>query len=254
MAFSCSMERKAFMSINLSNFEEQTRSAVKQFWLSRSNALLMSKESDHGERGSVTSDKNMDGFLDIIRAIVSNNGLSDFDLHMSRSLYLTLPGFFRPTKRWDVLVVHQNILVAAIEVKSQVGSFGNNFNNRCEEVLGSATDLWTTFREGAFGQSPRPFVGYLMLLEDSEGSRNAVNDRSHHFQIFPEFKNASYMKRYELLCEKLVRERLYDAATILVSPRSALEDGAYREMSQLTGMRQFTASLASHVATAAALS
>lgn len=80
-----------------------------------------------------------------------------------------------------------------------------------------------------------------------------MNDRTAHFPLFPEFRNASYMKRYEILCEKLVRERLYDAATILVSPRSAIENGAYKEMSQLTGMRQFTASLASHVATAAAI-
>lgn len=237
------------MSIDLANYEEQTRRAVQTFWVSRSSAT---EGNDHGERGNVTGGKNMDGFLDIIRNIVINNGLSDFDLHISQSLYLTLPGFFRPTKRWDVLVVHQGILVAAIELKSQVGSFGNNFNNRCEEVLGSATDLWTAFREGAFGESPRPFLGYLMLLEDCEQSRKEVNDRSHHFKIFSEFKNASYMKRYEVLCQKLVRERLYDAATLLVSPRTAINSGTYSEMSQLTGMKQFTVALASHVATAAA--
>jgi hypothetical protein len=33
-------------------------------------------------------------------------------------------------------------LVATVEVKSQVGSFGNNFNNRVEEAIGSATDFW----------------------------------------------------------------------------------------------------------------
>ncbi len=241
------------MSIDLSNYEEQTREAIKKFWTTRTIASTTNREKDHGERASVTSGKNMDGFLDIIRNVVINNGLTDFDLHTSKALYLTVPGFFRPTKRWDILVVHQGILVAAIELKSQVGSFGNNFNNRCEEVLGSATDLWTAFREGAFGQSPRPFLGYLMLLEDCKESRKAVSDKSHHFKIFSEFKDASYMKRYEILCEKLVRERLYDAATILVSPRSSIADGAYSEMSQLTGMRQFVAALASHVATAAAM-
>lgn len=240
------------MSIDLSNYEEQTRKAVKFFWRSRSSSSQANGGSDHGERSGVTSGKNMDGFLDIIRDVVTNNGLTDFDLHISKTLYLTLPGFFRPTKRWDVLVVHEGVLVAAIELKSQVGSFGNNFNNRCEEVLGSSTDLWTAYREGAFGQSPRPFVGYIVLLEDCEESRRVVNDRSHHFKIFPEFKNASYMQRYEILCQKLVRERLYDAATLLVSSRTAINDGEYSEVSQITGMRQFIASLASHVAIAAA--
>lgn len=240
------------MSIDLSSYEEQTHQAIKHFWMTRERSLSASSGGHQGERGEVVVRKNVDGFLDLIRNVVLRNGLTDADLHVSKPLYLTLPGFFRPTKRWDVLIVHKGVLVAAIELKSQVGSFGNNFNDRCEEVLGSSTDLWTAFREGAFGQSPRPFVGYLMLLEDCVTSRSPVNDKSVHFPLFPEFKNASYTKRYEILCEKLIRERLYDAATVLVSPRAAIVDGAYREMSQLTGMRQFIATLASHVAIAAA--
>lgn len=47
--------------------------------------------------------------------------------------------YFRPNKKWDLLVVDNNELVIAIEFKSQVGpSFGNNFNNRTEEAMGSA--------------------------------------------------------------------------------------------------------------------
>ena len=62
-----------------------------------------------------------------------------------------LPGFFRPTKEWDIVVVSDNNLIAAIELKSQIGpSFGNNFNNRTEEALGTAMDIWTAYREGAF--------------------------------------------------------------------------------------------------------
>jgi hypothetical protein len=73
---------------------------------------------------------------------------------------LTLPGFFRPTKLWDLLVIRDRELVAALAFKSHVGpSFGNNFNNRAEEALGTAADFWTAFREGAFGKTPRPFLG-----------------------------------------------------------------------------------------------
>jgi hypothetical protein len=46
-----------------------------------------------------------------------------------------------------------------MEFKSQIGpSFGNNFNNRTEEALGSATDIWAAYREGAFKPSSRPFA------------------------------------------------------------------------------------------------
>jgi hypothetical protein len=54
-----------------------------------------------------------------------------------------LPGYYRPTKKWDFLVLIDGRLVAVVETKSQVGSFGNNFNNRTEEAVGSAADLWT---------------------------------------------------------------------------------------------------------------
>jgi hypothetical protein len=64
-------------------------------------------------------------------------------------------------------------LIAAIEAKSQVGpSFGNNFNNRTEEAMGSALDLWTAYREGAFHTSPHPFLGYFFLLEDCQASKH----------------------------------------------------------------------------------
>ncbi len=102
---------------------------------------------------------------------------------------LTLPGYFRPTKLWDLLVIYKGELIAAIELKSQVGpSFGNNFNNRTEESIGTAHDLWTAFREEAFGKQPRPFVGWLMMVEDAPESRRPVRDSSPHFPVFEEFK------------------------------------------------------------------
>ncbi len=103
----------------------------------------------------------------------------------------------------------------AIEMKSQVGpSFGNNFNNRAEEAIGSAQDLWTAYREHAFGDSPAPFLGYVFVLEDCEDARKPVGVGEPHFPIFADFVGASYMRRYELLCRKLVLERLYTAAAL----------------------------------------
>ena len=59
-----------------------------------------------------------------------------------------------------MVVIYKGDLIAAVELKSHVGpSFGNNFNNRTEEAIGTGHDLWTAFREGAFGHQPRPFVG-----------------------------------------------------------------------------------------------
>jgi hypothetical protein len=131
-------------------------------------------------------------------------------------------------------------------------SFGNNFNNRTEEAIGTAVDLWTAYREGAFGENPRPFVGWMMLVEDCEGSRSPVRDSSEHFPMFKDFNGASYVDRYNILCRKLVQEQLYTTATLLVSPRIAVNTGDYSELSELTNLKTFITTLAGHVAAEAA--
>ena len=243
------------MPLELTDYERLTREAVKAFWGNRTAAAKKQEQLgqlDQGTRGSVTAGKNMDGFIVLVQELIRANGLTDTDMIINGPLDLTLPGYFRPTKRWDLLVIRQKRLIAALELKSQVGSFGNNYNNRTEEAIGTAVDLWTAYREGAFGEAPRPFLGWLMLAEDAPGSRHPVNDRSKHFAMFPEFKGASYLERYNLLCRKLVQERLYSSATILASPQSAVTTGDFTEFSKLTGLKAFVTSFAAHIAAEAA--
>ena len=243
------------MALNLANYEKQARSAVKAFWGNRAAARekqIALGKSDQGERAGVTSGKNMDGFADLIVDLVRKNGLKDADIHQKRAV-LTLPGYFRPTKLWDMLVMRNGRLVAAIELKSQVGpSFGNNFNNRTEEAIGTAHDFWTAYREGAFGKNPKPFVGWLMMVEDAPESRSPVRDASPHFDVFPEFQGASYLKRYDVLCQRLVKEQLYSTAAVITSRRADAKTGTYGEMSNLTNLNAFVSAIAGHVATEAA--
>lgn len=243
------------MAIELTDLDNNIHAAVRAFWGSRESARQKQVESgkaDQGERASVTAGKNMDGFLAIVQQLVVDNGLPDAQVQVSRKL-LTLPGYFRPTKVWDVVVMHDKRLVAALEFKSQVGpSFGNNFNNRAEEAIGTAHDLWVAFREGAFGESPAPFVGWMMLLEDCDKSRSPVKETCHNFPMFPEFRGASYAERYNLLCKRLMQEKLYSSAALLVSPRSAGKSGEYGELAELTGIRGFFAGFAARVAVEAA--
>ncbi len=243
------------MALDLVDYEHQAREAVKAFWRNRETAKqnqIQTGRSDQGERAGVTAGKNMDGFLALVLDIIRANGLSNAGIHQKRAM-LTLPGYFRPTKLWDLLVVHKRELIVAVELKSQVGpSFGNNFNNRTEEAIGTAHDLSTAYRENVFGKQPRPFVGWLMMVEDAPGSHTPVRDSSPHFQVFDEFKQASYLKRYDLLCQKLVQEQLYTTATLVTSPRSAASTGEFSEMSAMTGLKTFVTTLAGHVAAAAA--
>lgn len=194
----------------------------------------------------------MDGFIKLMMDLVKGNGLANAEIHLERKA-LTLPGFFRPTKLWDLLILNRGELVAAVEFKSHVGpSFGNNFNNRAEEAIGTAHDFWTAYREGAFGDIPRPFLGWLILVEDAEGSRRPVRDASPHFPVFPDFRGTSYIQRYDVLCKKLVREQLYTSATALTSPRTASKNGKFETPDGMTGLATFVTTFAGHIAAAAA--
>lgn len=83
--------------------------------------------------------------------------------------------------------------------------------------MGSALDIWTAYREGVFGAQRAPWLGYFMVLEDCEKSSVPVRARSPHFDVREEFANASYKRRYELFCNKLVLERQYSAACFMVT-------------------------------------
>lgn len=239
------------MALDLANYEETARNATMAFWGNRQKAIAAQKDTgkiDQGGRAGVTAGKNMDGFLGLLADIVEANGLPLSSIHQKKSV-VTLPGYFRPTKQWDVLVIDSGQLVAALELKSQVGpSFGNNFNNRTEEAIGTAHDLWTAYREGAFGKQPKPFVGWLMMVEDEPMSRSAVKNAAPHFNVFPEFDGASYLNRYDLLCQRLAQEQLYTAAGLMASKKSAKDDGHFSQLSEMTSLKNFVASFAGHIA------
>lgn len=222
--------------------------AVAGYWATRRRQSARQGDAgqrDQGARKAVTGGAQMDGFIQLLTELIEESGIQS--RHIFHRTALELPGFFRPTKEWDLLVVRDEQLILGVETKSQVGpSFGNNFNNRTEEAMGSALDLWTAFREGAFHKTIRPWLGYLFLLEDCDGSRRPVKVQEPHFKVFPEFAQASYAKRYELFCRKLVRERHYDATALLLSePKRGLK-GAFTEPAEDLTFLQLAQSLMAH--------
>ncbi|HMD70930.1 MAG TPA: PaeR7I family type II restriction endonuclease [Bryobacteraceae bacterium] len=232
------------MSLN-PKLRARLRAAVRQFWTTRETQAqkqgYASGAKDAGARPAVTGGAQMNGFVNLVRDLLCESGLPKAHAYCGKCV--EIPGWYRPEKKWDLLVVADGQLLAGIEFKSQLGSFGNNYDNRTEESIGSAVDLWAAYREGAFQPSARPWLGYLMLLEEAPGSIAPVRAREPHFKVFPEFKDASYAKRYEVLLTKLVRERLYDAACFLMSSAEGGVRGAYREPAPELSFENFVGSL-----------
>jgi len=214
-------------------WRDRLNEAIRLFWRTRQAQAdrqgSRSGTRDFGSRTAVTGGKQLDGFVELLRDFLVDAGLDRPCIYTSKQV--ELPGWFRAEKKWDLLIVREGKLIAAMEFKSQVGSFGNNFNNRTEEAIGNATDLWAAFREGAFAPSLRPWLGYVMVLEETRKSLAPIGVQESHFKVFEEFRNASYGKRYEVLLTKLVRERLYDSATLILTDRKTAGDGAYAEPS-----------------------
>ncbi len=237
------------MSNLLADLNQRLRQAIVFFWERRGSQSQKQGgdegNKDRGDRSAVTGGKHLDGFRELVAVLLEAAGLQRATIYWRQKT--ELPGWFRAEKNWDLVVVADGKLVAIVEFKSQVGSFGNNFNNRTEEALGNATDLWAAYEEGAFSPSGRPWLGYLMLLEDAPGANSPVRVKEPHFKVFPEFKDASYADRYNQLLTRLVRRRLYDAGCFLMSSRDSGLKGDYREPNPELSFHNFITSLLARV-------
>lgn len=233
----------------LDDLEEKVGEAIQLFWLTRDkqakNQGKKSGQKDAGLRAAVTGGRHLDGFTKICRDLFVACGVPE--AHVFWQAAREIPGYYRAEKCWDLVVVADGHLLAVLEFKAQVGpSFGNNFNNRAEEAIGIATDLWAAYREGAFKPSKKPWLGYVFILEDCEKSRAPVAVKEPHFKVFPDFQHSSYAKRYEILLTKFLRERLYDGAALLLTERASGDQGAFSSPSEELSIRAFAAGLAGH--------
>jgi hypothetical protein len=235
------------------DIEKRLREAVQSFWTGRDAQASRQQEAgkvDAGIRGAVTGGQHMGALETLVVDVLISTGLTELDIKVKSKL--ELPGYYRAEKKWDLLVISKGHLVAAIEFKSQAGeSIGNNVNNRSEEAIGTATDLWVAFREGRFQDSRAPFLGYFFLLEDFPKVRRPVGNKEPYFPVDPVFKGASYADRYEILCKRLVLERLYTAVCLTLATRPTAErpQTEVSHASTDVSFRRFVASLEGHVHT-----
>ena len=111
-----------------------------------------------------------------------------------------------------MLVVHAGHLIAAVELTSHwIPPLASDTNTRIEETVGMAVDVWTAFREGAYGRiRPRPWLGWVMLLEDRTVSNRPPSAGRAPVEAFPDFSIGSFGRRYEQILHEFTHERLFD--------------------------------------------
>ncbi|MET9360119.1 PaeR7I family type II restriction endonuclease [Streptomyces sp. NPDC006632] len=204
------------MPVTRQDFED----AIAAYWgakqLQHEQAEIKAKVGA-GTAGSVRGGKHFDVIAALLAKFFLEAGFPPESIRVSKSQGLELPGYYRPQKQWDLVVVHEGVLVAAFEMKALGGpSYGNNYNNRVEEALGSAVDL----RRAALAElypKEKPWLGYFFIMQDGEGSRRPVKTAKGALPTDAIWHGTSYQDRFGIFCERLMAEQLYDAACYVTS-------------------------------------
>ncbi|MGH3796659.1 MAG: PaeR7I family type II restriction endonuclease [Pseudonocardiaceae bacterium] len=204
------------MTVSRRDFED----AVAAYWGAKQaqNELSAIKNKvGTGTAGSVRSGKHFDTIAALLAKFFLEAGYPPDAIRVTKNQGLELPGYYRPQKQWDLVVVHENTLVAAFELKALGGpSFGNNYNNRVEEALGSAVDLRRAALASLF-PGERPWLGYFFIMEDAAGSRSPIQAAEGAMPVDQLWKGKSYQDRFAIFCERLMSEGLYDAVCFITS-------------------------------------
>ncbi|MFD4675727.1 PaeR7I family type II restriction endonuclease [Lentzea sp. NPDC058450] len=219
--------------------DAEVSTALLAYWTARDEARLAQEgrgSKDVGGRADVTKGGHLDRIAQLLGRTCIEAGAPVHEVYYKApkddpnrraniSNMLTLPGYFRPTKNWDLVVYHDREPVIAIELKSQNGpSYGNNANNRAEEAIGNAVDLSKACKAGLLR---RPWTGYVFVIEDDEMSRRTESGRGKIGTQRPDpiFTGWSYVRRVELLCNRLVEAKHYDSAWAVATSRPACPAG-----------------------------
>jgi Restriction endonuclease XhoI len=197
------------LTVSRQDFED----AVAAYWGSKQTQSELSAIKNRvglGTAGSVRAGEHFDSIAALLAKFFLEAGYPLNAIRVTKNQGLELPGYYRPQKQWDVVVAHKNTLVAAFELKALgAPSFGNNYNNRVEEALGSAVDLRRAVLADLF-PGEKPWLGYFFIMEDAAGSRGPVKTAEGAMPIDKVWIGRSYQDRFGIFCERLMAEGLYD--------------------------------------------
>lgn len=204
------------------DYESDFAAAIRTFWTVKGLQQTKSDAAGRlvgGTSGAVRAGKHMAPFEQLIRKVVLDTGITP-DPSPSDTVYL--PGFYRESKSWDVVIQYKGHALAIVEAKSQGSSLANNFNNRVEEAIGQAVDVWKSHERGLLISGIRPWVGYLMIVEETPKTiepKNLMGGKvvPAGMEVDPTFDGMSYAERYATAFKRLDQERMLDATCVAIT-------------------------------------
>jgi hypothetical protein len=230
----------------MDSLREDFELAIAAYWRTKGDqeaAAHRIRSTAEGTAKTVRGGGQFNPLINLISRLFTDAGYPLESVGVKKG-QVTLPGFFRPNKQWDLVVVHKEVLVAAIEMKALGGpSFGNNYNNRIEEAIGNSADISRAYREGFTGPE-KPWLGYFFLMHDHPKSRSPVRLSKGPFPAEELWAGRSYQERYEIGATRLVEEGLYNSICYVVS---SPEDPGPREPIRLLDWQHLCAGIRSRI-------
>lgn len=111
--------------------------AVRAFWTARAGAAakqVAAGKADAGTRGAVTAGRHLAALEDIVAAEFVTAGFDPTSVRRKNGI--ELPGYYRPAKKWDIVVVEDGHLVAASEPDDELSfaAFASKVAERAAEI------------------------------------------------------------------------------------------------------------------------
>ena len=227
------------------DYSDEFVRTIEDFWSARSQQQTDQEDRgrrDTGTRGSVSAGRHLDSLEQLLWKVCEDMGLTAKRDRAGG----TLPGYLRGSKTWDLVAYHDGHPAVVIELKSQVGSYGNNLNNRIEEMAGQAQDLQLAARAGFIQRGP-PFFGYVMIVGDDPRAHEPIRTRLPENFTSPDpffAGSPSYIERYAVAFSRAVEAGLISAACLAVADEERKR--VYFPSPELT-FESFVQSVASYV-------
>lgn len=210
----------------LEGLDQRVAAAVRQFWRVRDAQARKQDSSgrkDQGARGSVTGGAQMDGFIDLLTETARLAGAKPESIICGP--HSELPGFFRPTIAWDVVIYQNQQVLCAFKIATYPGSIGAvEYDRLVENTLTSAYELWHAYSISTLNYDIKPWLGYLLVAgSDGPECRESETVATPAAQAAGQCAGSKH--RGELLCRGLLRDQLYDGTAFLLTE----PDGSYTQ-------------------------
>jgi hypothetical protein len=115
-----------------------------------------------------------------------------------------------------------------------------NIGLRAEVTGGRHVDVWKAVERGIIDSPLRPWLGYFMLIEDNDAWNRRSAPRRPVWSADPVFDGASAAERATIFFDRMVRERLLDAACVVLARKS---DGHVRFPDEMLSFQAFAAAM-----------